>query len=255
MGTGPADLEVSRPIPTTTPGQTLAAVVEFFRGRRLRSLGLASFGPLDPARGVIARNTPKAAWRGCHLQDRLAQALGVRVHTDTDVNGAALAEGRWGVAVGRDPFLYITVGTGIGVGGFVNGGLLHGQLHPEAGHLLLPRAVGDRFAGICPIHGDCLEGLACGPAMAARIQSGQGEAAAVAFAVDALAKGLLNLSYTLSPHLVILGGGVMKRPGLLASVRRQMVLQNRKYVVLPKLVRPKLGDRAGVLGALALAGA
>lgn len=230
-------------------------VAAFFHGKRFRSAGLATFGPVDPAKGVITNKTPKVAWRGCRLQDRLEQALGVSVRTDTDVNGAALAESRWGAAVGVDPFLYITVGTGIGVGVMVNGGLLHGMLHPEAGHLLLPRARGDAFIGCCPVHRDCLEGLACGPAIAARLQGGQTEEEAVRFAADALAKGLLSLSYAFSPQLLIVGGGVIKRKGLLAAVRLEMKRWNSDYVSLPNVVRPKLGDRAGVLGALALAGA
>jgi fructokinase len=255
-GTGPRDLVVSEPIPTTTPEETIARVVAWFGARRTRprALGIAAFGPLDVARGRILKTTPKLAWRDCRLQERLAAALGVAAVADTDVNGAMLAESRWGAAMGLDPAVYITVGTGVGVGVMVNGAVVHGKLHTEAGHLLLPRLEGDAFAGGCPHHGACLEGLACGPAFAARLAAGQTEAEADRYVADALARGILNLTYTVSPHVVILGGGVMKRKGLLARVRRALVAHNRGYAPLPKLVRPGLGDRAGVLGAIALAG-
>jgi fructokinase len=252
-GTGPRDLRVSQPIPTTTPDQTLARVIDWFASRRVqpRALGIASFGPLDVARGRILPTTPKLPWRNCALQDRLSEALGIRATTDTDVNGAILAESRWGAAIGLDPAIYLTVGTGIGAGVMVNGNVVHGQLHTEAGHLLIPTA-GD-FPGVCPHHKNCLEGLASGPAFQARLAAGQSESEAQAAIADALALGIVNLTYTLSPRIVVLGGGVMKRRGLLAQVRQALASHNRKYAPVPRLVKPALGDNAGVLGAIALA--
>jgi fructokinase len=246
VGTGPEDLVVSAPIRTTAPEETLTEVLAFFRPYRLRGVGIGSFGPVDLAAGCISRTTPKVAWRGFALRKTVEDGLGVRVSIDTDVNAAAWGEHRFGDA--PDPFLYVTVGTGIGGGGVVNGKLLHGMLHPEMGHLLLRRAAGDTFPGICPSHGDCLEGMASGAAIAARRQSGQYE-----FAAEYLALGLLALSYAYSPLRIVVGGGVMKTPKLRAQVTKRMKVLNSGYAPLPAITAPQLGDRSGVLGALALA--
>jgi len=245
-GTGPGDLVVGEPILTTTPRETLRAVVTFFAPYRLQAVGVGSFGPVDLAAGRITRTTPKLAWRGFALRQALENALHVPVSLDTDVNAAAWGEYRFGGA--PDPFLYLTVGTGIGGGGVVNGQLLHGRMHPEMGHLLLPRAPGDTFPGLCPAHGDCLEGMASGVAIEARRQTGQEH-----FAVEYLAAGLLSLSYAYSPLRIVLGGGVMKTPKLFGSVTKRMRTLNAGYAPLPAVTAPKLGDRSGVLGALALA--
>ncbi len=245
VGTGPDDLLVGESIPTTTPRETIAKVLAFFQPYRLKSVGIGSFGPVDLIAGRITRTTPKLAWRGYALRDAVAVGLGVPVHLDTDVNAAAWGEYQFGGA--PDPFLYLTVGTGIGGGGVVNGQLLHGKLHPEMGHLLLRRAAGDAFPGLCPAHRDCLEGMASGVAIAAR---GEHE-----FAVEYLAAGLVSLSYAYSPQMIVLGGGVMKMPKLRDRIVKRMRELNAGYAPLPKVVAPKLGDRSGVLGALALAGA
>lgn len=252
VGRGPEEIEVSEPIPTTTPEETIGRVMEFFRGRAaVERIGIGAFGPVEIARGMILRTTPKRAWRGCRLGERIEEGLGVKVVTDTDVNVAALGEYRWGAAQGCDPFLYLTIGTGIGGGGLVNGGLLHGRLHPEMGHLHVPRHPRDRFAGVCPAHGgECLEGLVSGPALAAREQRGQD---ATEYAAHYLALGLLNLSYAYSPRKIVLGGGVMKRAKLLGLVRAKLKLANKGYAPLPRIERAALGDRAGVLGGLCLA--
>lgn len=246
VGTGPDDLVVSEPIPTTTPRQTLAAVLTFFAPYCLQAVGVGSFGPVDLAAGRITRTTPKLAWREFALRKALESALRVPVYLDTDVNAAAWGEYRFGGA--PDPFLYLTVGTGIGGGGVVNGQLLHGRMHPEMGHLLLPRAPGDTFPGLCPAHGDCLEGMASGLAIEARRQTGHEH-----FAVEYLAAGLLSLSYAYSPLRIVLGGGVMKTSKLLERIRKRMRTLNAHYAPMPDLLPPKLGDRSGVLGALALA--
>ena len=245
VGTGPDDLLVGEPIPTTTPRATMAAVLAFFQPYRLQAVGVGSFGPVDLAAGRITRTTPKLAWRGFGLRKAIEDALRVPTYLDTDVNAAAWAEYRFGGA--PDPFLYVTVGTGIGGGGVVNGQLLHGKLHPEMGHLLLPRAVGDTFAGLCPAHRDCLEGMASGLAIAARRPTNEQH-----YAVEYLAAGLLSLTYAYSPLRIILGGGVMKTPKLRTAVTKRMRELNAGYAPLPSVTAPKLGDRSGVLGALAL---
>ena len=242
VGTGPDDLLVSEPIATATPRETLRAVLEFFKPYRLKGVGVGSFGPVDLAAGRITRTTPKVAWRGFALRRALEEGLNVAVSLDTDVNAAAWGEYRFGGA--PDPFLYVTAGTGIGGGGVVNGQLLHGKLHPEMGHLLLRRVPGDTFPGLCPAHGDCLEGMASGLAIQAR---GDHE-----FAIEYLASGLLTLSYAYSPLRIVLGGGVMKTPKLRARIAKRMRELNAGYAPLPQVLAPKLGDRSGVLGALAL---
>lgn len=238
LGTGPEDAIVSKPIPTREPEETLAEVIAFFAGKRIARLGVGSFGPVDLKRGAIAKTTPKIAWRGVPIRTILERVLDVEVRVDTDVNAAALGEHRWGVARGVSDFVYLTVGTGIGGGAMVNGRLLHGLSHPEMGHQRMP---GER-RGVCPSHENCLEGYACGPAIA---HLGGDRTA------EYLATCVVNLACILSPKLAILGGGVMKTPGLLADVRER--LREETYIPLPRVVRPKLGDRSGALGALALA--
>ena len=184
---------------------------------------------------------------------------------DTDVNGAALAELSWGAGTGCDPLVYITVGTGIGGGAIVGGRSLHGLVHPEMGHMRVPRDPADTFAGVCPFHGDCLEGLASGPAIHAR-RGLPGEALAVddplwAFEARYLAFGIVNVVGVLSPRRIIVGGGVMRQPTLLARVRSEVQRLLAGYVRAPAVVEaieqyivaPALGGRTGVLGALALA--
>lgn len=243
VGTGPADLEVSPPIPTRAPEETLRDVIAFFAGRGVKKIGIGCFGPVDLERAAITKTTPKLDWRGVPIGTIIQRALDVKVAIDTDVNAAALGEHRWGAAQGIDDFVYLTVGTGIGGGAMVNGRLVRGLAHPEMGHLRIPRAKGDRFKGVCPLHGDCLEGMASGPAVAA--SGGAYEAVYLAWA-------LMNITCTLSPKMIVMGGGVMKTKGLLEAVRAKLKQELRGYVPAPKLVRPKLGDRAGVLGSLAL---
>ncbi len=238
VGTGPDDLLLAPRIATRSPEETLRDVISFFAGHRLKRLGVGSFGPVDLKQGRIAATTPKIEWRGVPLRRILQNALDVPVALDTDVNAAALAEHRWGAAKGVRNFVYLTVGTGIGGGAMVDGKLVHGLLHPEMGHLRIP----GEGRGICPSHEDCWEGYACGPAIA---QLGSANTARY------LALGIVNVASVLSPELIILGGGVMKTPGLLTSVRA--LLRKETYAPMPKLVRPALGDRAGVLGAIALA--
>jgi fructokinase len=271
-GTGPQDLQAETQFPTTSPQETINRAVDFFRQQPepIRALGIGSFGPLDldpdsPAYGSIT-TTPKPGWQNTPLTAALQQALAVPVLIDTDVNAAALGEHHWGAAEGLDAIIYVTVGTGIGGGAIAAGKRLHGRTHPEMGHVRIPHDMTeDPFEGICPFHGDCLEGLASGPAIRAR----WGQAAETlpaghpAWALEAayLGDGLANLILTLSPQRVILGGGVMQAPGLLPLVRARVKLRLGGYLTIPEItedldafiVQPALGVKSGVLGAIALA--
>lgn len=274
VGSGPDDIRTETRFATTDPEATLGRAIAFFRsaGRehgQLGGLGIASFGPVDldpasPAWGHVT-STPKPGWANTDVAGVLGRALGVPVAFDTDVNGAALGEQRWGAARGLETFVYVTVGTGIGGGGLVAGELMHGLLHPEMGHMLLPRHPDDTFAGTCPFHGDCLEGLAAGPALEAR-WGAPGETLPEdhpAWAIEAhyLAGLAANLTLVLSPQRLIMGGGVLRRRSLLDGVRRGLLARLAGYLEVPPileqidryLVPPELGDRAGVLGAIALA--
>lgn len=274
VGTGPTDIRAEIRFPTTTPGETLGRAIEFFRQQLaeapLTAIGIGSFGPLDPhvassTYGYIT-STPKPGWANTDVVGPIQQALEVPVGFDTDVNVAALGEFRWGSAQGQDTFLYLTVGTGIGGGGMVNGELMHGLIHPEMGHIHIPHDwKSDPFPGICPYHGDCFEGLACGPALERR----WGQKAEtfpsnhVAWSLEAhyLALALINYTCTVSPQRIILGGGVMSQTGLFPIVRRDFQKILNGYIVSPEIdnriegyiVPPGLGNRSGVLGAFALA--
>jgi fructokinase len=263
IGTGAEDVRAEMSLPTTSPDESLARAVEFFRTHEpCAALGIASFGPVDldpasPTMGFITR-TPKPGWAHVDIAGVFRRALGVPVAFDTDVNAAALAESRWGAGAGADPLVYVTVGTGIGGGAIVNGRPLHGLVHPEMGHMRIPRDPSDAFAGTCPFHRDCLEGLASGPAIHAR-RGLPGEALSVddpVWALEAryLALGLANVIGVLSPRRIVVGGGVMRHPHLLARVRDDVQSLLAAYVSEPEIVAPALGERAGVLGALALAG-
>jgi fructokinase len=257
-GLSPDAIEVSSEIPTRSPEETMAEVGAFFAGRKVKRAGIACFGPLEIAKGRIGKLTPKLEWRGYGVKAAVEKALGCEAVLDTDVNGAAMGEKRWGAAVNSDNFVYVTVGTGIGGGVMVNGGLVHGLLHPEIGHMRVRRFMGDDFPGNCPVHGDCLEGLAAGPAIAQRWSVEKAELLADnhmgwAMVAHYLGQMVVNLACVYSPQLVILGGGIASRRGILAMVRQAAAQEMGGYAPLPRIVAPKLGARAGVLGALALA--
>ncbi len=272
VGTGPEDLRAIARIPTTTPAETLERVVTFFQGFRseLQSIGIGAFGPLDlnpnsPTFGTIP-TTPKPGWSGTNLVKPLQEALRIPVYLETDVNAAALGEGRWGAAQGLETFVYLTVGTGIGGGAMVHGRLLHGVLHPEMGHIRIPHDPRrDPFPGVCPFHGDCLEGLASGPALETRWgqppESIPPDHPAWELEAEYLALGLLNILCILVPERIILGGGVMENRSLFPRIRQRVKELLNHYLPIPALegnledyiVPPALGGRAGLLGALALA--
>ena len=259
---------------TRDPAATIADAVAFFReaardGHAIDALGVASFGPVElrpghPRYGFVT-TTPKPGWSGADLVGPLRDALGVPVGFDTDVNGAALGEGRWGAARGLRSFVYVTVGTGIGGGAVVGGAPVHGLPHPEMGHVSVARLPGDDFPGICPFHGDCLEGMACGPAMSARwgrpAEDLRGDDLRRAVDIEAhyLAAGLRNVVYALAPERIVLGGGVTGLPGLLPALRDRLAGALAGYPGLPEhgadgfVVPPGLGGGAGAAGALVLA--
>jgi fructokinase len=270
VGTGPGDLETVQ-IPTTSPAATIESALEFFRSRpELRAVGIASFGPVDLnpdswTYGYIT-STPKAGWRNFDIAGAVRKRLNLPVGFDTDVNGAALGEARWGAAKGLSDFLYLTVGTGIGGGAVSGGRVLHGLSHPEMGHIRVPHdRVEDPFDGCCPFHRDCLEGLASGPAIEARwgVSARDLPLDHPGFALEAryLALGMANWVCTLSPQRIIVGGGVMQQSALFAMIRAELLRLLNGYIDVREItdcsdqyiMAPGLGSRAGVLGALVLA--
>lgn len=274
FGSGPADLHLAEGIPTRDADTTIDEVVRFFQaasesGVGIRGIGIGSFGPLELDRKAAGygsiTTTPKPGWQGVNLLDDLAGRLGVPVAIDTDVNAAALGEWVWGAARGRDHFLYVTVGTGLGVGAVVDGRILHGVHHPEMGHMLIPRSAGELegFSGVCPYHGSCAEGLASGSSIVARWGSKLTDLAADHPAwkleADYLAAFFTNLTFALQPQCIVVGGGVMNET-LLSMVREALhsrLAGYRASLALPEalagfLVAPGLGGHAGVLGAIEL---
>lgn len=273
LASGPADIRDEVRLPTTTPGETLSALQDVLgrwgRETEVAALGVASFGPLDlqPSSATWGSivTTPKPGWDGTDLRC-LARSLDAPLVIDTDVNGAAFAEGRWGAAQGLSSFAYVTVGTGVGVGSIIGGRSVTGLGHSEAGHLRVGRAPGDDWAGWCRYHGDCVEGLAAGPAIAARTGLPASELAPDDPAWDQVAHalgGLMhNLVLTAAPERVLIGGGVPDgQPWLFPRIRAALLDSLAGYAVADRIARdidhfvqpPGLGSRAGPLGAVALA--
>ncbi len=273
VGTQPQDLRATIHFATTTPQESIARAIAFFeeqsKGEALAAVGIASFGPVDPdpaspTFGNIT-TTPKPGWTSTDFAGPVRRALGVPVGFDTDVNGAALGEHRWGAAQGLDTFIYLTIGTGIGGGGLVNGQPMHGLIHPEMGHIRLPRHPDDPYPGACPYHGDCLEGMAAGPALEGRwgqaAESLPADHPAWELEAHYLAFGLVSFICTLSPQRIVMGGGVMEQSHLFPEIRRRVQALLNGYVQAPEIlenvdeyiVPPALGSQAGVLGAIALA--
>jgi fructokinase len=274
LADGSGKIHGERRFPTTDPGATLQAACEFLqaatRSRRLSAIGVASFGPIDLRRdsklyGCIGK-TPKAGWSGTDIVGTLARQFSCPIGFDTDVNAAALAEHRWGAARDLDSMVYVTIGTGIGGGVISRGAPLHGLMHPEIGHIHPRRHPLDQdFAGICPFHGDCLEGLASGPAIVARSGSELGDIDPThpqwEIEADYLGQLCAQLVVTVSPQRIVLGGGVMTQTRLLAPIRRRLLHWLGGYVdrseildaVEDYVVLPALQAQSGVLGALLLA--
>ena len=274
VGTGPDNLQDEIRFPTTTPAETLGKTIAYFQEQqekhgKLAALGFAAFGPLDPnpqspTFGYIT-TTPKPHWQNTDVVGTLRQEFDLPIGFDTDVNGAALAEHRWGAAQDVGNLIYLTIGTGVGGGVIANGQLVHGLVHPELGHIPLPHDwQKDPFAGFCPYHGDCFEGMAAGPAIGKRWETPAYELPVdhPAWDLEAhyLALAMQTFICTLSPQRIILGGGVMEQPHLFPLVRDKTKQYLNGYVqssaILEEMdtyiVPPKLGNKAGVLGAIAL---
>jgi fructokinase len=275
LGTGPQDIRAQVELPTQSPQGTLSgieAVLDDWRAQGLNfaALGLAAFGPLDlrrasPRYGWVAR-TVKAGWSDTELLGRFSRRYQVPTGIDTDVNAAARAEGRWGGAQGLADFVYVTVGTGIGAGVIVNGLPVCGAHHTELGHIRIVRSPGDDFAGVCPFHGDCLEGLAAGPAIAARSHGEPGKLSPAdpiwSHVAHALAQLCQTLVLTTGPRRIFLGGGVMiRQPQLFAMIRERLQTSLNHYLGIEEveagidrfIVPSGLGAAVGPSGALALA--
>jgi fructokinase len=263
VGTGPSDIRAQERFPTTTPGEVLERVTRFFReAGPIAALGIGAFGPVDlhassPTWGHVT-TTPKPGWAHTPLAPALRDALGVPVAFETDVTASALGEHRWGAGQGADPLVYVTIGTGIGAGVLVDGRPVHGLLHPELGHLRIPHdRARDPFEGVCPYHGDCLEGLASGAALGAR--PGPDPAGLPIdhpvwrLEAEYVALGLVSVIAVLSPQRVVVGGGVGTRPGFLPRVAAEVDRLLAGYLEAPAIVAPALGGRQGILGALAMA--
>jgi fructokinase len=275
LGTAPDDIRAQVRIPTTGAAETLEKVAVVLDGWQHgpeppEALGIASFGPLDLRPGARSFghivSSVKPGWDGADVLGRLSRGCGIPVAINTDVNAAALAEGRWGAARGLKDFAYVTVGTGIGVGPIVSGKTIFGCHHSELGHVRIARHAGDTWPGHCPFHGDCVEGLASAPAIQARTGLAANEVAADAEVWDLVAHALAQLLHTLvlatAPRRILIGGGVAHgRPELLARVRRALAGSLNGYLRVEELgahideyvALPGLGPLAGPMGALALA--
>lgn len=280
VGTGPHDLDRAEFPTGHQPAQILSEVAGWLRERqrqrgKLVAIGIGSFGPIDldkdsPTYGYIT-STPKPGWRDTNFVGAVRQFFpDIPVGFDTDVNTAALGEKYWGNGVGLEDLIYITIGTGIGGGGMIGGQLIHGLVHPEMGHILLPRLPGDTFEGVCPYHGACWEGLCSGPALRKRsgmpVEDIPPEHESWSIATHYIAHAVANIVCVLSPQRMIIGGSVRKA-GRLGSDRFFQLIQEKVqralngYIVSPALkegissyiVAPLLGDDAGVCGAISLA--
>lgn len=256
-------------IPTTVPDETIPEVFRFFSQYHLSAIGIGSFGPvnIDPASPFYGNitTTPKPGWRDFPFLQTIKNEYNVPVGFHTDVNAAALGEAKFGAAAGLDSCLYITVGTGIGAGAVVSGQLLEGLSHPEMGHIIVRKHPEDSYKGKCPYHGDCLEGLASGPAIEERWGKAAGQLADrnEVWELEAyyLAQAIAQYILILSPKKIILGGGVGKQEPIFQLIRNQVKDVLNGYVSLPELetkipdyiVKPGLGDDAGIIGSLLLA--
>jgi len=268
IGTAEGNIVEQTTFPTKDPAETIQQLLQFFQGKKLAALGIGSFGPVDlnPASSTYGYilDTPKLSWRNFDFVGALQRELRIPIGLDTDVNGACLGEMTYGCAQGLKNVIYITIGTGIGAGIAVDGNLLHGMLHPEAGHILMTPHPEDDYAGICPYHKRCFEGMASGPAIAerwgAKAPELHGNPQVWELESYYIAQALVNYIFVLAPEKIILGGGVMKQQQLLPLIRRRVNTLINGYLQTPELrdldqyiVPASLDDRQGILGALELA--
>ncbi len=253
--------------PTLTPDETIPVLTEFFKSEGIDALGIGCFGPIDLDRssdtyGYIT-STPKTAWKNFNIVGTFKDALGVPVGFDTDVNGSALGEHTFGIGRGIDNLVYITIGTGIGIGIICNGKLLHGGMHPEGGHIMLTKHSRDTFDCICPYHKSCFEGLASGPAIEKRWGKKGQELAdrneVWELEADYIAKAIFIYTAVLSPQMIVLGGGVMHQKQLFPMIREAFKKRNNGYIrnrytndLENYIVCQSLDDKQGILGAFEL---
>ena len=253
--------------PTLTPDETMPVLIDFYKTEGIDALGIGCFGPIDLDRdsdhfGFIT-STPKIAWRNYDIVGTFKKALGVPIGFDTDVNGSALGEHTFGIGRNVDSLVYITIGTGIGIGVINEGKLLHGGMHPEGGHIMLTKSAKDPFECICPYHKSCFEGLASGPAIEKRWgRKGQelaGNDEVWALEADYIAKAIFNYTAVLSPKMIILGGGVMHQKQLFPLIREAFKKRNNGYIknrytedTDSYIVCQSLDDKQGILGAYVL---
>jgi fructokinase len=275
LGTGPEDIRARVTVPTLDPDTTLDSIATVIQKWREEAgppvaLGVASFGPIDlrhdsPTYGCMGA-TPKRGWANADIAGYFTRRFALPVGITTDVIGAALAEGRWGDAQGLSDYAYITVGTGIGAGLIVAGQSVFGCHHPEVGHARIVRARGDTWPGNCPFHGDCIEGLASGPAIEARSGKPAGSLEADSPVWETVVHALAQLNHllvvTAAPQRILIGGGVMSaQPHLFPRIRRAVLESLNGYLHIPQVLNdidrfiapPGLGTLAGPLGALAVA--
>ncbi len=268
IGNEHGEIQEQMSIPTQTPDITIPQIIDYFQNKKIQALGVGSFGPIDLDKnsstyGYIT-STPKLAWANYDIVGALKKELQIPIGFDTDVNGSALGEATWGITKGLESSIYITIGTGVGVGVYQNGHLMHGMLHPEAGHILLNKHPDDSFEGCCPYHPNCLEGLAAGPA----IEKRWGKKAidlkdqTEVWDLEAyyIAQALVNYILTLSPHRIVLGGGVMHQEQLFPLIRTKVKELMNGYIRTPQMddldhyiVPASLNDNQGIMGCLQLA--
>ena len=268
IGTETGEIIERTSFPTTKPEETVEKMVAFFKDKDVKSIGIGSFGPVDVNKNSdtygYVKNTPKPHWSNYDVLGAITNHFSIPIEFETDVNAAALGEMEWGAAQGLDSCIYITVGTGIGVGVVSEGNMVHGMAHPEAGHIIVKRHPGDDFEGSCPFHKDCLEGMAAGPAIEKRW--GKKGIDLVdhpevwELEAEYLAQAITNFILVLAPKKIILGGGVMKQQQLFPLIREKVIRNLNGYVESKELsdmdnyiVPPGLGDNAGLAGTLALA--
>lgn len=251
-------------VPTTNPEETMNKVFSFFDEFQLESIGLGAFGPIDVNKNSetygFIRETPKTSWKNFNIVGAIKERYNIPVEFSTDVNVAALGELTFGSARGKQSCLYLTIGTGVGGGAIVFNKTLEGFGHPEMGHILIRKQSTDLFEGICPYHGDCLEGLVSGPAIAKRagkLASELSEDDAVwDLVADYVGQALVDYTLTLSPEIIVLGGGVMNQRHLLPMIREKFKNYLNNYIETPSLdeyiVGPELAGNSGIMGSLEL---
>lgn len=255
-------------IPTTTPKETIPKIIEYFRDKDIKAIGIGCFGPVDvkkesPTYGYIL-DTPKTAWKNFDFLRSIKKELEVPIGFDTDVNGSCLGEITFGSSKGLDNVVYVTIGTGIGVGISINDQLLHGMLHSEGGHILIKKHKADTYEGNCPYHGDCLEGLAAGPAIEKRWgkKAVELEKNDEVWEIEAyyIAQALVNYILILSPRRIILGGGVMNQKQLFPLIRNEVKEMLNNYLNVQELkeleqyiIPASLNGDQGIMGCIELA--